>query len=186
MRRTWTLAAAPLGVALFLAPGSPALGPAATHAELGAPDADLGAPWISIEIPANPMDRAHPEAVAAVHTFYHERPADFRPTGSAEGVVKGERRSVPLEFERTARAGVWAVSRTWPAEGDWTLVIGTDGAATTLVAELEPDGGVSESRYYDWRVRTLAVRAVEVSAETVEAATARVDRRLSALAARTR
>src|SRR6266566_2175481 len=70
-------------------------------------------------------------------------------TGTAEGMVNGERRSLKLEFAETAREGVHALKRTWPKEGTWTLVIqanqGPDDAATAVV-DLGPDGEVATIR----------------------------------------
>src|SRR6266481_4983027 len=60
-----------------------------------------------------------------------------------------ERRSLKLNFAATAREGVYALKRTWPTEGTWTLVIkanhGPEDAATAVV-ELGPDGDVAAIR----------------------------------------
>src|SRR5690606_13887157 len=70
-------------------------------------------------------------------------------TGRAIGVVNGERRTMELTIERTSVPGVYAVRRTWPAEGTWALAIhlgeGTDGAATALVG-VAADGEVRSVR----------------------------------------
>src|SRR5256885_14826889 len=69
--------------------------------------------------------------------------------GPAEGIVKGERRKVKPEFAETGREGVYALKRTWPKEGTWTLAIkanqGPDDAATAVV-DLGPDGEVATIR----------------------------------------
>ena len=82
-----------------------------------------GPPWISIEIPANPLDRTTRGALLLVHSYHHADPTSFPITGTAEGLVNGERRSVPLAFERTSRPGVYALRNQWGETGDWTLVI---------------------------------------------------------------
>lgn len=147
---------------------------------------DAGAPWVSLEIPANPLDEAHRSAVAIVRTYYHERPVDFALEGTAEGVVDGERRSVPLRFERTGQRGAVAVRQTWPNAGEWTLVIGAEGASTTLVAELGPDGGVGEGEYYGRPVSALVARSIDVRARGQSETAAQVRARLDAVAARGR
>lgn len=142
-----------------------ALGLCAGFTVAWSPEADpvAGAPWMSLEMPANPMDQTTREAVLLVHVFLHENHAGFRVTGSAEGLVDGERRSIPLEFARTSRPGVYALSQQWPSRGQWVLDIGIEERSpTSLVVELGPDGGVREGSYYELKARTLALRSVRV------------------------
>ena len=125
------------------------LGLAALVSALVATPALAGPPWISIELPANPYDQATRGAFLLVHAFHHGTPIGYLVTGTAEGIVGGERRSIKLEFSETAREGVFALKRMWPAEGVWTLVIkanqGPDDAATAVV-ELGSDGEVASIR----------------------------------------
>src|SRR5437667_2183968 len=108
-----------------------------------------GPPWISIELPVNPYDKSTRDAFLLVHSFHHGTAMGFIVTGTAEGVVNGERRSLKLDFAGTSREGVHALKRTWPKEGTWTLVIkanqGPDDAATAVV-DLGPDGEVATIR----------------------------------------
>jgi len=108
-----------------------------------------GPPWISIELPANPYDQSTRGAFLLVHSFHHGTAMGFIVSGTAEGMVNGERRSLKLDFAETARVGVYALKRTWPTEGTWTLVIkanqGPDDAATAVV-DLGPDGDVAAIR----------------------------------------
>lgn len=108
-----------------------------------------GPPWISIELPANPYDQSTRGAFLVVHSFHHGAAMGYIVTGTAEGIVKGERRTIKLEFAETGREGVYALRQTWPKEGTWTLVIkanqGPDDAATAVV-DLGPDGAVAAVR----------------------------------------
>jgi len=108
-----------------------------------------GPPWISIELPANPYDRSTRDAFLLVHSFHHGTAMGLIVSGTAEGMVNGERRSLKLEFAGTAREGVYALKRTWPKDGTWTLVIkanqGPEDAATAVV-DLGPDGEVTAIR----------------------------------------
>jgi hypothetical protein len=111
----------------------------------------VGPPWISIEYPVNPHDRSMNGAILLVHVFHHATPIAYPIEGTAEGIVNGERRSIKLKFTETARPAVYGLSRQWPTEGVWTLVIkmsrgdhGTDGA--TAVVELGPDGAIASVR----------------------------------------
>ena len=108
-----------------------------------------GPPWISIELPANPYDQATRGAFLLVHAFHHGQPVGYLLTGTAEGIVNGERRSIKLEFSETTRDGVYALKRMWPSDGVWALVIkanqGPDDAATAVI-ELGPEGEVASIR----------------------------------------
>ena len=108
-----------------------------------------GPPWISIELPVNPYDKSTRDAFLLVHSFHHGTAMGFIVTGTAEGMVNGERRSLKLDFAGTSREGVYALKRTWPKEGTWTLVIQANqgpGDAATAVVELGPDGDVATIR----------------------------------------
>ena len=82
-----------------------------------------GPPWISIEHPVNPYDATTRDAFLLVHAFHHGEPQNFPVSGTAEGVVNGQRKTVNLEFSRTSRNGVFALKRQWETKGEWTLVI---------------------------------------------------------------
>ena len=109
---------------------------ALTSASLATTAVASGPPWISIELPANPYDESTKGAYLLVHSFHHGAAIGYIVTGTAEGIVNGERRSVKLEFAETSRTGVYALQRSWPEQGTWTLVIkanqGPDDAATAV------------------------------------------------------
>jgi len=42
-------------------------------------------------------------------------------SGTAEGLVKGARRSVVLKVVAMTKPGVYAVYQNWPAEGEWVV-----------------------------------------------------------------
>ncbi len=115
-------------------------------AAFAAPALAKGPPWISIELPTNPYDQTMKGAFLLVHAFHHGMPMGYIVSGSAEGIVNGERKSVKLEFSETSREGVYALKRTWSQGGTWTLVITAHqgpGDGATAVVELGPDGEVA-------------------------------------------
>ena len=129
----------------------------------------VGPPWISLEFPANPLDPTTRDAVLVVHTFHHETPLGFPISGTAEGLVDGERRSIDLEFKETSRTGVWALDQQWPAEGEWVLAISTRGnAEASLFIELGPDGGVRAGDYYGMKTSSIAIRTAKVVAGSID------------------
>jgi hypothetical protein len=99
-----------------------------------------GPPWISVEYPANPYDAASRGAFLLVHAFHHGQNVAFPVAGTAEGLVKGERRTVSLELRPTSRPGVYALHKQWSNDGLWTLVLSVrqgDGAANIAQAVVE-------------------------------------------------
>ena len=96
-----------------------------------------GPPWISIETPINPWDPSTRGAFLLVHAFHHGTPLNLPVSGTAEGLVNGERRSVPLTFQRTSRDGVYALRNQWGAAGEWSLILtvsqGRDDVAQAMV-----------------------------------------------------
>jgi len=103
----------------------------------------VGPAWISIEYPVNPHDQTMRNAYLLVHCFHHSEPVACPLTGTAEGIVNGERRSIQLTFTETRRDGVYALSKEWPSEGVWTLVI--RGSATAVV-DIGSNGQVASVR----------------------------------------
>lgn len=105
--------------------------------------AHAGPPWISVELPANPLDPTTRGAYLLVHTFHHDATTAEALTGRAEGMVNGRRQTITLTFENTSRAGVRALRKTWPDGGTWVLVLttGQHGDATALVG-IGSDGSV--------------------------------------------
>ena len=145
----------------------------------------VGPPWISIEYPANPHDREATGALLYVHVFHHAQAIAYPIEGTAEGIVNGERRSIKLKFSDTARPAVYGLSRQWPTEGVWTLVIKMsrddhrkDGA--TAVVELGPDGEVASVRVPTRKEREWTI-PVDVSMSEIDRA---LRARASALAVR--
>jgi len=125
------------------------LGLAALFAAALASPALAKPPWISIEYPINPFDTSLRGAFLVVHTFIHRTPYAVRLTGTAEGVVNGERRTLPLEFTETSQTGVYTLTRRWPREGVWTLVIRAGeapGMVATGIVEVGPDGEIASVR----------------------------------------
>ena len=84
---------------------------------------DAGPPWISVEYPANPFDRATEGALAIVHTYHHGDAISFPVRGTAEGLVGGERQTIPLDLRNTSRSGVYAAFADLPDEGSWVLAV---------------------------------------------------------------
>lgn len=102
-------------------------------------------PWISIESPVNPYDPTARGATMLVHATFREGPARLSDvTGSAEGIVGGTRRSIPLRFDTTGQPSVFALRRQWPTEGAWLVRIAV--RSTTAIVTLDHAGNVASVR----------------------------------------
>ena len=112
-------------------------------------------------MPANPLDPATRAAAFVVRTYRHSRPEAIPLTGTAEGVVDGERRSVSLRFRPTGQPGVFAVDQSWPETGAWVLAISTNERVHMLI-EMGDGGGVTRTSYYGKPATDLALRSVRI------------------------
>ena len=121
---------------------------AASSFALSAAAPVFGPPWISIETPPNPFDATSRGAFLVVHTYHHGDVVASGLTGTAEGVVSGTRRTIPLAFDTTSRRGTYALRKQWPTEGTWMLVINTGGRAqgVTALVDISAEGDVAGVR----------------------------------------
>lgn len=102
-----------------------------------------GPPWLSIEFPANPMNKSAQGAYLLVHTFHHDQTGSFVVEARAEGLVNGQRKTLPLTLDRTDREGVYALKQSWPTTGDWVIVItGAPGEGSVTAMVSIADGNI--------------------------------------------
>jgi hypothetical protein len=132
-----------------------------------------GPPWIAIEYPVNPHDPATRDAFMTVRTYHHGDLVGYELTGTAEGLVSGERRSMRLDIRRLPQPGAYAVRWRKPAQGTWVLVVSSRREGehmATAVVTVDNSGRVARvsvpSRPVEggrWQV-PRAVAAAEVNA----------------------
>ena len=132
-----------------------------------------GPPWIAIEYPVNPHDPATRDAFMTVRTYHHGDQVGHQLTGTAEGLVNGERRSIRLDIRRLPQAGAYAVRWRKPADGTWVLVVSSSQEGrhmATAVVTVDNAGRVARvsvpSRPVEggrWQV-PRAVAAAEINA----------------------
>lgn len=103
-----------------------------------------GPPWLSLELPANPYDRQTRGALALVRTYHHGVAIQLQVRATAEGLVDGERVSLPLELAATETTGLYALRGRLPARGTWILVVrgGADDGSVTALVDVGPDGAL--------------------------------------------
>jgi Tol biopolymer transport system component len=82
-----------------------------------------------------------------VRTYRCGTPSSFTVVGTAEGVVDGARKTIPLAIARAGEEGVFTVARQWPADGKWVLVFSVEGGhAVSALVELEPGAAIRVAR----------------------------------------
>ena len=159
MSRQSTIRFAVLGAVLLIPISALKCG----HAEADVAATSYGPPFLSLEVPPNPMRSDTRDAAMLIHVFHHGSPAGYRIQGRAEGIVDGERRTIRLELDETSDPGLYALKQQWPTEGDWVLAIEiAEHAEATLIAELGPDGGVREGKYHSMSPPIVSLRSVRV------------------------
>ena len=101
--------------------------------------------WLSIESPVNPFDQNNRGALLLVHALTREGASPLSAvSGTAEGIVNGQRRSMAIRFDTTPTPGIFAVRKQWPSDGTWLLQISL--AQTTAIVMLDRDGAVASVR----------------------------------------
>jgi hypothetical protein len=99
----------------------------------------------------NPVASQDFQFKTAAFVFRTEGSADLAKaqiSATAEGIVKGERRSVALKVSPgSTRPGIYAVFQSWPGEGHW--VVNLKGTCANLsagaIVPIGPKGFIRES-----------------------------------------
>ncbi len=150
---------AALGVVLLLPISAQKCG----HAAADVAATTMGPPFLSLEVPPNPMRPDTRDAALLIHVFHHGSPAGYKIQGRAEGLVDGERRTIQLDLAETSDPGLYAVRQQWPSKGDWVLAIQiAEHAEATLIAELGPEGGVKRGKYHSMSPPVVSLSSVRV------------------------
>ena len=79
-----------------------------------------GTLWLQIGSPANP-EALEKHAVLVAQVGACRSPEKTTVTATAEGVVNGLRKSIPLKVIPLSTPSTFAVTREWPDEGVWAV-----------------------------------------------------------------
>ncbi|HKA22308.1 MAG TPA: hypothetical protein VKN18_28780 [Blastocatellia bacterium] len=109
----------------------------------GASTATAGGFYLSVETPGSPIEPQLKDVVLIARVSGCHQPADAKLSATAEGLVNGARKSVPLEL-RSIGSGVYGIKQQWPSEGTWVLALtgAYNGMTTSALVELGPNGKV--------------------------------------------
>jgi hypothetical protein len=80
-------------------------------------------------------------SVIQIQPYGCHQPEQAQLEGTAEGLVNGERQSMPLTFSLSTR-GLYDVAWEQPAEGDWVLAVSGiyRGYVSSLIVEINDNG----------------------------------------------
>jgi hypothetical protein len=95
-----------------------------------APAALASGPYVQVWGP-------HADGLYAVHTYLDMDPASLRVSAWAEGVVDGQRLTLPIKLKKMKEKGVYKFARSWPEHGTWAIRMNAqkgDGTAITVAA----------------------------------------------------
>lgn len=103
-----------------------------------------GALRLMVADPQTSPEARAKHAVVMVQTTACRDPEKTVVSATAEGLVAGKRRTLPLQVMRFSPSGAYGVARQWPAEGIWTVrVVATNPEykdyATGVVIPVDQD-----------------------------------------------
>jgi hypothetical protein len=103
--------------------------------------------WMEFGNPTASKDPKAKNAAILVRAVGCGNPAQAVVSGTAEGIVNGQRKSVPLKFIELSAPGVWALERNWPQEGAWVLDIRTtyNMMLSAALAKVDRSGAVQRT-----------------------------------------
>ena len=103
--------------------------------------------------------KAH--AVLVIKATGCHDPATAQLTGTAIGLVKGKRQSIPLQFTKLSEAGAFALSQQWPKSGKWVIeLVARNGEQyTNTLVTAGPEG--VDRRHAKWAMKAFSKSDVE-------------------------
>jgi len=115
---------------------------AACAAGLFCADLFAGGFWLQLGNPIASHDAKARNAVVIVRPWGCHSPEAAKLSGTAEGMVHGERRTVTLELTPLSETATYAVMRQWPADGAWVLRVTATlpGATTSALIPVTAEG----------------------------------------------
>jgi hypothetical protein len=103
-----------------------------------------GALLLEIGNPSNNLEAKGKQAVLIARTTACHSPEKTAVTATAEGIVDGSRKTIPLNVIPLSKPGTFIVRRAWPEQGDWAIkMIATNpdykNYATGVLVPVEKD-----------------------------------------------
>jgi hypothetical protein len=96
---------------------------------------------------ANPAATAKHGVLLARITACHT-PAKTNLSAVAEGIVDGNRQTIPLKVDALPETGTWSIARAWPTQGKWVVrLVATHPEYGTYASSLVVS---VEGNTFDW------------------------------------
>jgi hypothetical protein len=110
---------------------------------VGATHAVAGDFWVNVEAVRSSRPGTADQNVLVVRPAGCHEPENAAISATAEGFVKGQRKSVPLKLTSIS-PGVYQISRQWPSEGIWVIAINAEyrGLSRAALVRLGSGGNV--------------------------------------------
>jgi hypothetical protein len=99
---------------------------------------------LQVDDPRSNREAIAKNAVIVAHITACHSPEKTTVTAVAEGMVDGQRQSIPLKVINLSEPGAFAISRQWPQQGTWTVKMTATNPdypnyANSIVVPLKPD-----------------------------------------------
>jgi hypothetical protein len=103
---------------------------------------NAGGFWLTAGNPEASAEARAMKAVLTAKAMGCHNPENAEFSGTAIGIVNGERRTVPLRLAKLRDRTMVAVTRQWPAEGRWVIQLTGkyNGAVATMLVPAGPEG----------------------------------------------
>jgi hypothetical protein len=99
--------------------------------------------WVNVEAAHSSRSGLSSQTVLVVRPGGCHEPENAVITATAEGLVNGQRKSLPLELTAIS-PGVYEINRQWPSEGAWVVAISAEyrGLPRAALVRLGPGGNI--------------------------------------------
>jgi hypothetical protein len=110
---------------------------------------------LQVDKPSSNREAMAKNAIVAAHITACHSPEKTLVTATAEGIVNGQRQTIPLKVIPLSQPGSFVIARQWPSNGEWAVkMIATNpdykNYATSLVVPIKGNtaNGASSKVFY--------------------------------------
>ena len=110
---------------------------------ISAGTAMAGGFWVTVETARSSRPGMGGQTVLVVRPDGCHEPQSAAISATAEGLVNGQRRSLPLKLVAIS-PGVYEIAREWPAQGTWVVAVNAvyRGLSRAAITRLGPGGAI--------------------------------------------
>ena|SRR5215471_14129307 len=99
--------------------------------------------WVTVESAHSSRPGMGSQTVLVVRPSGCHEPQEATVTATAEGIVNGQRKSLPLKLVAIS-PGVYEIAREWSTQGTWIVAVNAEyrGLPRAAIVRLGPGGGI--------------------------------------------